>query len=410
MIKYILSVFVVVLIISCKSETKKTVQKVTEVKEISIVQELSSPSTANSSLPRLFSNGEKIFMSWVTKSDTVSTLKYASFNKNKWSDAIEITSGKDWFVNWADFPVIAENNGNILTSLLQKSAKGTYTYDVKLNLFSKEKNQWKNNFLLNLDGKQSEHGFVSMLPSGENSFFVTWLDGRTLVDMPKGKEQMTLRGAIITQEGEITNDILLDDRTCECCNTAATMTENGSIVVYRNRSEKEIRDIAIVRFENGKWTAPQIVIEDNWHIPGCPVNGPAIVALGPNVALAWFTAANDNAKVQIAFSEDNGATFGLPVRIDNGNAMGRVDLVMLDANNAVVSWMEPSGLDTVIRIVKVSSDGTQGKPLTITKTRSERSSGFPQMEVLDDKIYIAWTSLEEEKPSIKFVSVLKNSL
>jgi hypothetical protein len=188
------------------------------------------------------------------------------------------------------------------------------------------------------------------------------------------------------------------------------MTENGPIVVYRNRSEKEIRDIGIVRFENGKWTEPQIVIEDNWHIPGCPVNGPAIDASGSTVAIAWFTAANDNAKVQIAFSEDNGATFGLPVRIDNGNAMGRVDLIMLDANNAVVSWMEPSGLDTVINIVKVSSDGSQGKPLTITKTRSERSSGFPQMELLGDKLYIAWTSLEKETPSIKFVSVLKENL
>ncbi|PHS61933.1 MAG: hypothetical protein COB12_11285 [Flavobacterium sp.] len=410
MIKYILSVFVVVSIISCKTETKKTVKKVTEVKEVSIVQQIKSPSENNSSLPRLYSNGTEMFMSWVNKNDTISTLNYASFNNNSWSEAIEITSGTDWFVNWADFPVIAENNGNILTSLLQKSAGGTYTYDVKLNLFSKEKNEWKNNFLLNLDGKQSEHGFVSMLPSGEDSFFVTWLDGRTLVDMPKGKEQMTLRGAIITSEGEITQDVLLDDRTCECCNTAATMTENGPIVVYRDRSEKEIRDIGIVRFENGKWTAPQIVIEDNWHIPGCPVNGPAIDALGPNVALAWFTAANDNAKVQIAFSEDNGATFGLPVRIDNGNAMGRVNLIMLDANNAVVSWMEPSGLDTVIRIVKVSSDGTQGKPLTIAKTRSERSSGFPQMEALGDKIYIAWTSLEEKEPTIKFVSVLKEYL
>jgi len=409
MIKYILSVFVVVSFISCKTETKKPVQKVTEVKEVKIIQEISNPSEGNSSLPRLFSNGNQLFMSWVTKNDTISTLKYASFNNN-WSNTTEISSGTDWFVNWADFPVIAENNGNILTSLLQKSAGGTYTYDVKLNLFSKEKNEWKNNFLLNLDGKQSEHGFVSMLASGEDSFFVTWLDGRTLVDMPKGEEQMTLRGAIITKDGEITQDVLLDERTCECCNTAATITENGPIVVYRNRSKEEIRDIGIVRFENGKWTAPKIVIEDNWHIPGCPVNGPAIDASGSSVALAWFTAANDNAKVQIAFSEDNGATFGLPVRIDNGNAIGRVDLIMLDANNAVVSWMEPSGLDTVINIVKVSSDESQGKPLTITKTRSERSSGFPQMEVLGDKIYIAWTSLEEEKPSIKFVSVLKTSL
>ena len=395
---------------SCKNEEKKTKQITAEVEEISFIQELVSPTSTNSSLPRLSSNGKELFMSWIEKKDTISTLKYASFKNKTWSASETISSGNDWFVNWADFPAIAENNGNILTNILQKSANGTYTYDVRLNLFSKEKKEWKKNFLLNLDGKQSEHGFVSMLPYEDDLFFVTWLDGRTLVDMPKGKEQMTLRGAMVNSEGEITNDILLDNRTCECCNTAAAMTENGPIVVYRNRSEKEIRDIGIVRFEKGKWTEPQIVIEDNWHIPGCPVNGPAIDANGSNVAMAWFTAANDNPKVQIIFSDDNGVNFGLPVRIDSGNAIGRVDIVMLDKKSAAVLWMEPSGVDTVIQILRVSSDGNQGKSLTITKTRSERSSGFPQMEVLGDKIYIAWTSLSEKKPRIKFVSVLKESL
>jgi len=410
MIKYLLLIFVVVSIISCKTEVKKTETDPTKIKKESIIQQLSNPSEKNSSLPRLFSNGKEIYMSWVEKKDTVSVLKYASFKNDTWSNSEEITSGTDWFVNWADFPALAENNGNVLANILQKSDKGTYDYDIKLSLFSKEKQEWKNDFLLNLDGKQSEHGFVSMLPYQENSFFVTWLDGRTLVDIPKGEEQMTLRGAIITKEGEITEDILLDNRTCECCNTTATMTENGPVVVYRDRSEREIRDIAIVRFENGKWTEPQIAIEDNWHIPGCPVNGPAIDALGSSLALAWFTGANDNPKVQIAFSEDNGVTFGLPVRIDNGNAIGRVDVVMLDKTSAVVLWMEPKGVDTVIQMIKVNSDGSQNKPLTISKTRSERSSGFPQMEVLGDKIYVAWTSLEEKETTIKFVSVLKENL
>lgn len=395
---------------SCKSETKKTETTPAEIKKESVVNQLSNPSNKNSSLPRLFSNGKKLYMSWVEKKDTISTLQYSVYKNEKWSKPEAIISGSDWFVNWADFPAFAENNGNLLTNILQKSAKGTYDYDIKLNLFSKDKNEWKNNFLLNLDGKHSEHGFVSMLPYKEDSFFVTWLDGRTLVDVPKGKEQMTLRGAIITKDGEITQDILLDNRTCECCNTAATMTENGPVVVYRDRSKGEIRDIAIVRFENGKWTEPQIAVEDNWHIPGCPVNGPAIDAIGSNVVLAWFTTADDNARVQVVFSEDNGVTFGLPIRIDNGNAIGRVDVVMLDETSAAVLWMEPRGVDTVIQLVKVTSNGAINNPITVSKTRSERSSGFPQMEVLGNKIYLAWTSLEEKEPTIKIVSVLKEKL
>lgn len=401
--------FLASVLISCKSEIKKSPSIISETEE-NIIEVLVSPVSGNSSLPRLISSGDKLFMSWVEKTDTLVTLKYAFFKDNTWNEPEEIISGTDWFVNWADYPAIAENNGNILTSLLQKSASGTYTYDVKLNLFSKEKGSWKNNFILNLDDTQSEHGFVSMLPYKDDSFFVTWLDGRNTVNVDKKKNQMTLRGAVVTSEGAIIQDTQLDERVCDCCQTSATMTPNGPVVVYRNRSQEEIRDIDIVRWENGSWTAPITIVADDWYLPGCPVNGPAIDAFGENLAVAWYTAAGDNSRVIISFSEDSGKTFGLPFRLDHGDALGRVDLAMLDSESAVVSWLEPSGEDTLIQLIKIQSNGTKTEPITISKTSAERSSGFPQLEILGDRIYIAWTSLEDDNSAIKVVSVLKESL
>ena len=401
--------FLASVLISCKSEIKKSPSIISETEE-NIIEVIVSSVSGNSSLPRLISSGDKLFMSWVEKTDTLVTLKYAFFKDNTWNEPEEIISGTDWFVNWADYPAIAENNGNILTSLLQKSASGTYAYDVKLNLFSKEKGSWKNNFILNLDDTQSEHGFVSMLPYKDDSFFVTWLDGRNTVNVDRKKNQMTLRGAVVTSEGAIIQDTQLDERVCDCCQTSATMTPNGPVVVYRNRSQDEIRDIDIVRWENGSWTAPITIVADNWYLPGCPVNGPAIDAFGENLAVAWYTAADDNSRVIISFSEDSGKTFGLPFRLDHGDALGRVDLAMLDSESAVVSWLEPSGEDTVIQLIKIQSNGMKTEPITISKTSAERSSGFPQLEILGDRIYIAWTSLEDDNPAIKVVSVLKESL
>jgi|TARA_B110000240_G_scaffold120728_1_gene134945 hypothetical protein len=398
------------LLVSCKTETSKSEPAVLVNNRHTAIIEIKNPSLINSSLPRLFSNGEDLLMSWIQNKDSIASLKYSKFNGINWTAPTEIISGSDWFVNWADFPAIADNNGSILTNILKKSAEGTYTYDIHLQLYSKQKNTWKNNILLNQDGIKSEHGFVSMLPYNNDSFFVTWLDGRTLVGVPKENEQMTLRAAFIDAEGEISNDILLDDKTCECCNTAATMTSNGPIVAYRDRSDTEIRDISIVRFVNGNWTAPKNVYQDHWEIPGCPVNGPAIDSFNDAVALAWFTAENDNPRIQVSFSENQGETFGLQYRVDNGNAIGRVDIVMIDQNNAVVSWMEPDGIDTLIQILKVSSNGEKNIPITITKTRSERSSGFPQLELVGDRLYVAWTSLEDKKPTIKIVTVLASDL
>ena len=411
MLRYLAFISIMIsLLVSCKTETSKSEPAVLVNNRHTAIIEIKNPSLINSSLPRLFSNGEDLLMSWIQDKDSIVSLKYSKFNGINWTAPTEIISGSDWFVNWADFPAIADNNGSVLTNILKKSAEGTYTYDIHLQLYSKQKNTWKNNILLNQDGIKSEHGFVSMLPYNNDSFFVTWLDGRTLVGVPKENEQMTLRAAFIDAEGEISNDILLDDKTCECCNTAATMTANGPVVAYRDRSDTEIRDISIVRFVNGNWTAPKNVYQDHWEIPGCPVNGPAIDSFNDAVALAWFTAENDNPRIQVSFSENQGETFGLQYRVDNGNAIGRVDVVMIDQNNAVVSWMEPDGIDTLIQILKVSSNGEKNMPITITKTRSERSSGFPQLEVVGDKLYLAWTSLEDKKPAIKIVTVLASDL
>ena len=411
MLRYLAFISIMIsLLVSCKTETSKSEPAVLVNNRHTAIIEIKNPSLINSSLPRLFSNGEDLLMSWIQNKDSIASLKYSKFNGINWTAPTEIISGSDWFVNWADFPAIADNNGSVLTNILKKSAEGTYTYDIHLQLYSKQKNTWKNNILLNQDGIKSEHGFVSMLPYNNDSFFVTWLDGRTLVGVPKENEQMTLRAAFIDAEGEISNDILLDDKTCECCNTAATMTSNGPIVAYRDRSDTEIRDISIVRFVNGNWTAPKNVYQDHWEIPGCPVNGPAIDSFNDTVALAWFTAENDNPRIQVSFSENQGETFGLQYRVDNGNAIGRVDIVMIDQNNAVVSWMEPDGIDTLIQILKVSSNGEKNIPITITKTRSERSSGFPQLELVGDRLYVAWTSLEDKKPTIKIVTVLASDL
>lgn len=269
------------LTIACKEQGKNQPSPATE-SEISILQ---NPAGENSAMPRLFSDGQDLYMSWVQVADSVSSLHYAKLQQGEWSSAEEIISGSDWFVNWADFPAIAANNGHILTNFLQKSADGTYTYDVKLNCFDAGTSTWKKDFILHTDGTKSEHGFVSVIPYEDNGFFVSWLDGRNTMaaghddHTSHGGGAMTLRAAVVNGKGEISSEVELDDRVCDCCQTSTAMTTNGPIVVYRDRSEDEIRDISIIRRVNEEWLAPQIIGTDHWLIKGCPVNGPAVDAI-----------------------------------------------------------------------------------------------------------------------------------
>lgn len=153
---------------------------------------------------------------------------------------------------------------------------------------------------------------------------------------------MQLRTTTLSPDGQITQDTALDFMTCSCCQTAAALAGDDLLVVYRDRTEAEIRDISLVALRDGVWSDPQPVHDDGWELSGCPVNGPAIDARDEEIIVAWFTAANDEPAVQVSFSSDAGVTFGDAVRIDGGAPEGRVDAVMLDDGRARVSWNGPT--------------------------------------------------------------------
>ncbi|MBT8181662.1 MAG: hypothetical protein KJO53_08745, partial [Eudoraea sp.] len=246
------------------------------------------------------------------------------------------------------------------------------------------------------------------LPYKENSFFITWLDGRNTQEKVDGSRgAMTLRAAKVSAYGEVHNDTVLDSRTCDCCQTSAAITTNGPVVIYRDRSEEEIRDISIVRNVAGKWTAPKTIYPDNWLIKGCPVNGPRATSLGNNLAVAWFTAAKDRPKVNLVFSNDGGISFDNPIQIDDATAIGRVDVLLLEKGIAIVSWMQMEDKGAVLKAVKADSSGNMGEPILIARLESSRSTGFPQMELVGDNVYFAWTHVSEVGSSVKtaFVSI-----
>ena len=114
------------------------------------------------------------------------------------------------------------------------------------------------------------------------------------------------------------------------------------------------------------------------------------------IAIAWYTAANDKAKVNVAFSDDLGKTFSNPIRVDNGMPLGRVDLEWIDDDEVLVSWIESSELSSNIAVRKVKNDLTIREEMVIAEVSKGRISGYPQMEILNDQILFSWTEISTE--------------
>jgi hypothetical protein len=394
--KYIL-LFAVVLS-ACSASEKKSSEEVA-------IHYMDSPAKTSSGEPYLFTDtNNNTYLSWIEVSEDKNFLKFSRLENEKWSEPDVISSGQDWFVNWADYPLIASNGKQLMAHYLGKSGKGTFAYDVLLTSSQDGGNTWSEPSAIHDDAKQAEHGFVSILPYDEN-FLVAWLDGRNTVS--EGMEhheghhgQMSLRAAIIDKNGAKVNEWELDNRTCDCCQTTAALTGNGPVVIYRDRSEEEIRDMSIVRFVNGQWTEPKTIYADHWKIEGCPVNGPRADAIGNNLAIAWFSSPEGSASVQLIFSSDGGEMFEKPIRIDGDKSIGRVDVVMLDSDNVMVSWMQGSE----IKAMKVNRDGSKETSVTIASSSDARSSGFPQMAKSGNKLIFAWT--DDKEKNIKTASIV----
>jgi hypothetical protein len=208
-------------------------------------------------------------------------------------------------------------------------------------------------------------------------------------DAPDGGSVM-LRSASFDSSWKQTSDQVVNLRVCDCCQTSVTATPDGIVTAFRDRSDKEIRDISVTRLEGETWTEPQLVHQDNWEIDSCPVNGPAISSRGRALAVAWFTAASRQGHAYAAFSPDAGRTWGEPIRLDEQTSTGRVDIEMIDETTAVASWVEFADQQAQFKARRISTSAPPSAPISIQGQTPGRASGFPKMVTQGDEFVFVW--------------------
>lgn len=358
-----------------------------------VLQPLATPASEDSAEPVLSQGpGGTLLLSWIEKRDsTRARLSFSRWQDGRWSTPLAVLEDDSLFINWADVPAVQAGVGDTLSAhVLRRTASGTYDYAVCTTQSTDGGRHWSDLQPVHGGVARGEHGFVSVLPWPGGGMGYVWLDGRAMaVDPDHGS--MMLRHAVIGAGGKPGPEALLDARTCECCQTGAARTARGVLVVYRDRSEHEVRDIHAVRWQDGQWTDPVPVARDGWVVQGCPVNGPAVAAAGERAVVAWATGAGDSMRVHAVVSEDSGEHFGGIVRVDQGDPVGRADVAMLPGGDAAVLWIEGTHESARIQVRRLSPAGALGAPVTVAHTSPARRSGFPRLVCQGDTLIVAWT-------------------
>jgi BNR repeat protein len=377
------------------------------------VQQIDTPARPGSGQPNLYASPDgRVYLTWIEPVDEKRrAVRFAVRKDGRWSEARTITEGEDLLVNSADFPsLVALPGGALVAHWPVKGEPGTHASSIRISRSTDDGKTWNKPIIPHTDRSMTEHGFVSMIALPDGRVAVLWLDGRNIKkgshDGHGAMGETNLRYTVIVSDGRASEDRLIDPRVCDCCPTSAALTSEGLIAVYRDRSEKEMRDISVVRLVKGRWTEPRTVNADGWEIMGCPVNGPAVAADGRRVAVAWFTAPKETARVKVAFSNDAGTTFGQPIQVDDATPAGRVDVLIMPDRSVLVSWLDRTAKGGEIKFRRVKPDGSRSETLMAAESSSLRVTGVPQMVRAGNDVFLTWT--QPGSPSKTQMAIIKS--
>lgn len=291
-----------------------------------------------------------VYLTWLEPAENESMrLCFARFDSKtgRWGEPQVIASGSDWAASDLNQPQFAVERGGRLTAVWfvtnptadpAAPAGGHHAHSSNYKAWFSQSTDdgrtWTPPQPLSPESDFTEFVALQALDH-DGGVLAVWLDGRA---KRTGGSVQQLRGRLVGASGP---DWLLDDSVCDCCPSSITAFPDGSaLVAYRARRDGEVRDIHTVRFAAGRWSPPRVLNVDDWHIRGCPVNGPQLDSVAGQVAAAWFTAADNDPCVLASESPDAGARFLLPQRVDGGHALGRVDTVLLQDGSQLVTWLE----------------------------------------------------------------------
>ncbi len=326
-------------------------------------------------------------LSWIEPSSGGGySLRYAVRRGAAWSEPHTVAANRKFFRHPAEVPeVMAIGDHQWLAHWIEMPKEENEAEFVYVSS-STDGVKWTTPAMAHHDHSEVEHGLASMVVSGNGEASLIWLE------MLKGEDgPAALKRTVVNAAGQVVKEERLQDDVCSCCPTAIARTAKGLVIAYRGRTPQDIRDIDVIRLENGQWSKPKIVHADNWHINACPTNAAAIAARGDQLAIAWYTGAGDTPHVEVVFSADGGSTFGKAVTVSTGHAFGYTSVALAEDGSALVSWLQRGGGDGPTQVLarRVTSAGV-AQPVVEVGKGGQKELGYPKVFHSGAETWIAW--------------------
>lgn len=104
---------------------------------------------------------------------------------------------------------------------------------------------------------------------------------------------------------------------CVCCTPDVAFDDAGQLWVAYRTSTSNVKEICVARVDADGAVSGSVASHDDWHLKGCPMNGPelAVSGDGRTVEVTWTR----DADIRSAVSDDGGRTFGAVRELGRGS-------------------------------------------------------------------------------------------
>lgn len=369
------------------------------------VREITSPTPARAFSPRVTAMRDgRLLLTWLEPTnEKLAALRSSFWRDGAWSAPATIVDRQPFSRHPSESPsVIALSKRNVIAYWSQRPPEEKtpmQEVDVYFSVSTDGGGHWTAPNLANRAGTGEESSYPSAAPVDDTHAVLIWLDGGNW----KKQRRMTLVSRAVQSDGSAAAATVIDPDTCTCFPTSLVQAGYGLLAAYRGHTPENIHDISLLRNVQGHWSQPRIAHADNWHFAGCPVSGPNLDADGSRIALIWFSAPQDKPAVMLAFSDDAGSTFTPPIRIDEGNAAGRAQVVLQPGHSALAFWLENNSGTTRLLGKPVRDNKTLDAPLEVARGTG---LGYPHAVRAGKEVFVTWA---EEKPTSQVhVAVLEH--
>ena len=184
----------------------------------------------------------------------------------------------------------------------------------------------------------------------------------------------------------------VDASVCFCCKTAIAAAGEHVYVAYRDIYPGSLRDISVARSDDNGVTfgKPVRVSEDGWKIDACPDDGPSMVADGHSgIHIVWPTLLpGETPHKGIFYSALAAETFAPRLRLDAGDADPAHPQIAADFHtNTAVVWDERVG-ETRRIVFKRVSEGKAGP----SQTFAAEGGSYPVVASVEGGWIVLWSS------------------